>query len=349
MPENISIDGRLIGSNMPPYIIAEMSGNHNGSIEKAFQIIEMAKAMGADAIKLQTYTADTLTIDCDKDDFLVQGGLWDGYTLYRLYQWAHTPFEWHKDLFDYASKVGITCFSTPFDETAVDLLEEIGSPAYKVASFEAVDLSLIRYIAKTGKPMIISTGMANLQEIEEAVAAARSAGCEDIILLHCISGYPTPVEQCNLKTIPDLAKRFGVISGLSDHSLGTTVSVAAVALGASVVEKHVTLSRGDKGPDSDFSLEPEELKRLCEDSKAAWSSLGSPGYEKRPVEQESVKFRRSIYIVKDINAGEVLTAEHIRVIRPGYGLPPKYFNELIGKRVTRSAKFGDPVSWQLVT
>lgn len=347
MVRDISIDGRLIGGSMPPYIIAEMSGNHNGNIERAFEIIDMAKAMGADAIKFQTYTADTLTIDCDKDDFLVHGGLWDGYSLYKLYEWAHTPFEWHKDLFKYARKTGITCFSTPFDETAVDLLEGLGAPAYKVASFEAVDLSLVKYIAQTGKPMIISTGMANEEEIGECLDAAREGGCEDIILLHCISGYPAPVKQCNLRTIPDLASRFSVLSGLSDHTLGTTVSVAAVALGACVIEKHFTLSRKEKGPDSEFSLEPEELKRLCEDSKIAWESLGKSGYGCQPVEEASIKFRRSIYFVKDINAGEMLTAEHIRIIRPGYGLPPKYYQELIGRRVSRSAKFGDAVSWDI--
>ena len=345
MPKDIIINGRTIGADMPPYIIAELSGNHNGSIERAYQTIDMAKKMGADAIKLQTYTADTLTIDCDKDDFLIHGGLWEGYSLYELYQWAHTPFEWQRSLFDYAREVGITCFSTPFDTTAVDLLEDLGAPAYKVASFEAVDLALISYIARTSKPMIISTGMATYEEISEAVETAREGGCKDIILLHCVSGYPTPIDQSNLMTIPDLARHFGVIAGLSDHTLGITAPLVGIALGACVIEKHVTLNRMDKGPDSEFSLEPNELKQLCEESAHAWASLGKAGYGCRPVEQDSIKYRRSLYFVKDIEAGQVLTQEHIRIIRPGYGLPPKHYNDVIGKRVNRSAKYGEAVRW----
>ena len=291
----------------------------------------MAKSCGADAIKIQTYNADTMTIDCDKEEFRIHGGLWDGYNLYKLYQWAQTPYEWHKPMFDHARKIGITLFSTPFDETAVDLLEDLNSPAYKIASFEAVDLPLIEYVARTGKPMIISTGMANLEEIAEAVDTARQGGCKDLILLHCISSYPAPVEQSNLRTIPDLANRFDVVSGLSDHTLGTTVSIASVALGACVIEKHVTMSRDDKGPDSEFSLEPRELEKLCSETKNAWHALGSAGYEKKPSEESSVKFRRSIYVVKDIKAGEMLTEENIKRIRPGFGLKPKHFKSVLGK------------------
>jgi len=334
------IDGREIGEGCPPYIIAELSANHNGALKKAFETIKSAKESGADAVKIQTYSPDTMTIDCDMEDFQIHGGLWGGYKLYDLYKEAQTPYEWHKPMFDFAREVGITLFSTPFDETAVDLLEDLNTPAYKIASFEAVDLSLIRYVANTGKPMIISTGMANLDEIEEAVDAARSGGCENLILLHCISSYPAPIEQSNLKTIPDMKKRFGVNVGLSDHTLGTTVSVTSVALGACVIEKHVTLDRSDKGPDSEFSLEPHELRRLCQDSKDAWLSLGSAGYERKVAEESSMKFRRSIYVVKDIKAGEVITKEHIRRIRPGFGLAPKYFDKVIGQVVDCEIKRG---------
>ena len=342
----IEINGRKIGANFPPYVIAELSANHNGNLKQALSIIDMAKAMGSDAIKLQTYTADTMTIECDNDDFQIHGGLWDGYNLYDLYKWAQTPFDWHKKIFEYARKIDITCFSTPFDETAVNLLEDLNVPAYKIASFEAIDLPLIRYVAQTKKPLIISTGMANLDEISEAVESAREAGAEDIILLHCISGYPAPMEQSNLLTIPDLAKRFNVVAGLSDHTLGTTASVTSVALGACVIEKHVTLDRSNKGPDSDFSLEPYELKKLCTESKDAWSALGKAGYERKPVEDENIKFRRSIYVVKDIKAGEKLTKDNIRRIRPGFGLLPKYFSEVIGKTVNSNLSRGTALKWE---
>lgn len=342
----VQIGGRSVGQNFSPYIIAEMSANHNGKLEKALETIEMAKACGADAIKIQTYTADTLTIDCNNEEFQIHGGLWDGYNLYRLYQWAHTPYEWHKPMFDHARKIGITLFSTPFDETAVDLLEDLNSPAYKIASFEAVDLPLIEYVARTGKPMIISTGMANLEEITEAVETARQGGCNDLILLHCISSYPAPVEQSNLRTIPDLAERFDVIPGLSDHTFGTAVSVASVALGACVIEKHITLSREDKGPDSEFSLEPNELEKLCIETKEAWLALGSGGYERKPSEESNVKFRRSIYVVKNIKAGEIFTKENIRRIRPGYGLSPKFFSDIIGSRSLCDLETGTPLCWK---
>lgn len=345
----VAIAGRKIGLAYPPYIIAEMSANHNGKIERALQTIDMAKAMGADAIKMQSYTADTITIDCDNKDFQIEGGLWDGYNLYRLYEWAQTPFEWHKPLFEHARKAGITLFSTPFDETAVDLLEDLNAPAYKIASFEAIDLPLIKYVAQTKKPMIISTGMANLEEINEAVQTARENGCEQLVLLHCISSYPAPIEQSNLRTIADISERFGVVSGLSDHTLGTTVSVASVALGASVIEKHVTLSRQDKGPDSDFSLEPEELRKLCIESKDAWLALGVSGYERKAAEEANIKFRRSIYIVEDMKKGDVFTAENIRRIRPGFGLAPKYYEEMLGKVVTSDVKKGTALTNDLVS
>ena len=348
MSHEFSIDSRKIGSKYSPYIIAELSANHNGSLEKALQTITMAKSCGADAIKIQTYTADTMTIDCDKEDFQIHGGLWDGYNLYRLYQWAQTPYEWHKPMFDHARKVGITLFSTPFDETAVDLLEDLNAPAYKIASFEAVDLPLIEYVARTGKPMIISTGMANLEEITEAVETAHQGGCEDLVLLHCISSYPAPVEESNLRTIPDLAQRFDVLSGLSDHTLGTTVSVASIALGACVIEKHVTLSRDDKGPDSEFSLEPGELKLLCDETKNVWLSLGSAGYERKPSEEESVKFRRSIYTVKDIKKGEKFTEDNIRRIRPGFGLSPRHYTSLLQASAATDIAAGTALEWDLV-
>ena len=348
MNQEISIAGRKIGEKYPPYIIAELSANHNGKLERALQMIEMAKSCGADAVKIQTYTADTLTIDCDKEDFQIHGGLWDGYKLYDLYKWAQTPFEWHQAIFEYARKIGITIFSTPFDETAVDLLEDLNAPAYKIASFEAVDLPLIKYVAQMGKPMIISTGMASLEEITEAVEGAREAGCNDLVLLHCISSYPAPVDQSNLWTLQDLAKRFNVIAGLSDHTLGTTVSIASVAVGACIIEKHVTLSRLDKGPDSSFSLEPVELEHLCKESKNAWLALGNVGYERKPAEEASVKFRRSIYVVSDIKAGEILTKQHIQRIRPGYGLPPKYFDQLLGRKVVCDIERGTPMSWRFV-
>jgi len=346
--KKMNIGGRPIGADHPPYIIAELSANHNGDISRALKTIEMAKVRGADAIKIQTYTPDTLTIDCDKDEFQIHGGLWDGYNLYQLYQWAHTPYEWHKEIFDYANELDITIFSTPFDETAVDLLEDLNASAYKIASFEAVDLPLIRYVAETRKPMIISTGMANLEEITEAVDVARQYGCTELALLHCISGYPAPVEQSNLQTIADLAKRFDVVAGLSDHTLGTTVSVAGVALGANIIEKHVTLSRNDKGPDSAFSLEPEELERLCTDAKMAWSALGKAGYERKPVEEESVKLRRSIYVVEEVQAGETLTKKNVRRIRPGYGLAPKYYDQILGKTAKVDIARGSALTWEMV-
>ena len=345
---HISISGRNIGADYPPYIVAEMSGNHNGKLQTALQFIDMAKRCGADAIKIQTYTPDTLTIDCDKEEFRIKGGLWDGYTLYKLYEMAQTPFEWQKELFEYSRKKEITMFSTPFDETAVDLLEDLDVPAYKIASFESIDLPLIRYVANTGKPMIISTGMENREEIEETIAAARDGGCKELILLHCISAYPAPIEQANLLTIPDMIKRFGVQVGLSDHTLSNIPSIASVALGATLIEKHVTLDRNDKGPDSEFSIEPDELLALCNDTRGAWSALGKAGYEIKPDETQNLVFRRSIYFVKSLRAGETITREHIRRIRPGYGLKPKYYDQLIGRTVAKDIEPGQATSWELI-
>lgn len=343
----MKINGRKIGKDYPPYIIAEMSANHNGDLARAFATIDAAKQSGVDAIKIQTYTADTMTLDSDRPEFKITGGLWDGYTLYDLYKWAETPFEWHQALFDYARQQGITLFSSPFDETAVDLLESLNTPAYKVASFEIVDLPLIRYIAKTGKPMIMSTGMASEEEIAEAVTAAKQAGCKELVLLHCISSYPAPMEQANLRQMQAIEKKFDVLVGLSDHTLGTTASVTAVALGACVIEKHFTLSRADKGPDSEFSLEPDDFKRLTSETYAAWSALGRLGFKRQPVEEASKAHRRSIYFVRDLAANQQVTEEDIGRIRPGLGLKPKYFEALIGKRLKTAVTRGTPTSWDL--
>ena len=344
----MEIDNRSISNNSPPYIIAELSANHNGSIVRAFESILAAKESGADAVKIQTFTADTITIKSDRKEFQIEGGLWDGSTLYDLYKEAETPYEWHKPLFDYAKKIGITIFSSPFDSTAVDLLEELNTPAYKIASPEIIDLPLIKYVAQTKKPMIISTGMANLDEISEAVRVARENGCQDLVLLHCISSYPAPFEQSNLRTIPDLTEKFNVLAGLSDHTMGTVVATTSVALGACVIEKHFTLSRADKGPDSEFSLEPDELKRLCQDTKIAWKSLGVAGYELKNSEENAQKHRRSLYFEKDIKAGEVITKAHVRSIRPGFGLPPKFEKEIIGKIAKKDIKLGTATSWKLI-
>jgi N-acetylneuraminate synthase len=344
---SVTIDGVKIGGGEPPYIIAELSANHNGSIERALATIDEAKRCGASAIKLQTYTADTMTIDCDRPEFLIKGGPWDSYKLYDLYKWAETPFEWHKAMFEHARKIGITVFSTPFDESAVDLLEELDAPAYKIASFELTDLPLIEYVAKTGKPMIMSTGMATEEEIQEAVDAARNAGCKELVLLHCISSYPAPLEQANVSQLVELGKRFGVVPGLSDHTLGTTASVAAVALGACLIEKHFILNRADGGADSGFSIEPDELTRLCKDTHDAWSAVGKLGYVRQTAEDGSKVFRRSISFVRNMRAGEKVTEKDIRRIRPGYGLPPKYFKEIVGRVVRVDVERGTPTDWGL--
>jgi pseudaminic acid synthase len=342
---SISIAGRPIGRDHEPYMICELSGNHNGSLDRALLLLEAAAATGADAIKIQSYTPDTITIDYNGPGFRIEGGLWDGRTLYDLYAEAQTPFEWHEALFARGHELGVTLFSTPFDESAVDLLEELGAPAYKIASFEAIDLPLIAYVASKRKPMIISTGMANVDEIEEAVRTARENGCSQIVLLHCVSSYPAPDEQSNVRTVPDLAERFGVVSGLSDHTFGSAVAVASIALGGCVVEKHFTLARSDGGPDAAFSLEPDEFKTLVENCKRAWRALGQPTYDLQGCEQGSVAFRRSVYVVRDVRAGEELTHENVRSIRPGYGLPPKHLPEVLGRRAARDLKRGEPLAW----
>jgi N-acetylneuraminate synthase len=345
--KNISINGRLIGSSSPPYVIAEMSANHNGDIKKAFKIIEMAKHAGADAVKLQTYRPDTITIEMNTPEFMIEGGLWDGKSLYELYESAYMPWEWHKPLFDYARKIGITIFSSPFDNTAVDLLEDLNAPAYKIASFEVVDLPLIKYVAQTGKPMIISTGMADAEEIQEAIDAAREGGCKELAILHCVSGYPAPAADYNLRTMIDMQQRFDLVTGLSDHTLDNTTAITSVALGASIIEKHVTLDRNGGGPDDSFSLEPTELKALCDGAKTAWQALGKVDYGRKSSELANVKFRRSLYFVKDIKSGERISDKHIRSIRPGFGIEPKYGEQLIGRAVNKDINMGTAVSWSM--
>ncbi|MDH0718427.1 pseudaminic acid synthase [Acinetobacter junii] len=344
----IQISGRKIGNNFPPYIIAEMSANHNGDINNAFSIIEEAKKAGADAIKMQTYTADTITLNFDSEDFKIHGGLWNGRTLHELYQEAHTPWEWHKPLFDYAQELGITIFSSPFDNTAIDLLEDLNAPAYKIASFEAIDLPLIRYAASTGKPLIISTGMADLEEITEAVEAAKEAGCRELALLHCVSGYPAPAEDYNLHTISDMIKYFGLVTGLSDHTLDNITAITSVALGASIIEKHFTLDRKGGGPDDSFSLEPKNFTALCRDTKIAWQALGKVDYSRKASEQANIKFRRSLYFVKDMEVGDIITLDSLKSVRPGYGLAPKYLNKIIGQRILTNVSYGTPVTLNIM-
>lgn len=342
----ITINGRKISANHEPYVIAELSANHNGSLETAFSLLNVAKNSGASAVKLQTYTADTITLNCDSDEFRIKGGLWDGRTLYDLYQEAHMPWEWHKPLFEYARKLDITMFSSPFDRTAVDLLEDLNTPAYKIASFEAVDLPLIKYVAATGKPMIISTGMADKEEIAEAIQAAYDGGCKELAILHCVSGYPAPAEDYNLRTIQDMASSFNIPVGLSDHTLDNTTAIASVVLGACIIEKHFTLDRNGGGPDDSFSLEPAELKQLCDGAKTAWQALGQVDYGRKSSEQGNAQFRRSLYFVKDMKAGDVIDETCIRSVRPGFGLAPKYYNELLGKKIARNIAINTPVTYE---
>ena len=348
MERNVTIAGRSIGIDHPPYVICELSANHKGSLNRALEMIEAAAKTGCDAIKLQTYTPDTLTINHDSSDFLIKGGLWDGRSLYDLYKEAQTPFEWHALMFEKARELGVTIFSTPFDETAADMLDELGAPAFKIASFEVTDLPLIEHVAHKGKPMIISTGLANLAEIEAAVGAARNAGCDDLIVLHCISSYPAPSSDANLRTIPHLAETFNVISGLSDHTLGTATSVAAIAIGAAVIEKHFTIARRDGGPDASFSLEPNEFAGLCQDCQDAWASLGRVHYDIKGSERSSLTFRRSLYIVEPVKAGAPITRQSVRSIRPGFGLPPRYLPDVIGTRAARDLSFGEPLDWSMI-
>lgn len=339
----IKIAGRAIGPEYSPYIIAELSANHNGKLETALQIIREAKKAGADAIKLQTYTADTITLNSSSPEFRIKGGLWDGQTLYDLYKKAHLPWEWHNELFTLAKDLGITIFSSPFDNTAVDFLENLNVPAYKIASFEAIDLPLIKYVAATGKPMIISTGMADAYEIQEAIQAARDGGCKELAILHCVSGYPAPATDYNLRTIPDMISQHGLVTGLSDHTLDNTTAITSVALGASIIEKHFTLDRSGGGPDDSFSLEPAELSALCSNAHTAWAALGKVDYGRKSSEVGNVQFRRSLYFIKDLKAGQVIDESCIRSVRPGFGLPPKYLEELIGKVLLVDVQGNSPV------
>jgi pseudaminic acid synthase len=334
------IKRRKIGVNYPPYIIAEMSANHNGKLENAYKIIDMAKTCGADAIKIQTYHPDKITMNMNTPEFMIEGGLWHGKSLYELYKDAFMPWEWHKPLFEYAQKLNITIFSSPFDNSAVDLLEDLNTPAYKIASFEAVDIALIKYVAQTGKPMIISTGMADFEEIQEAIEAAKEGGCSELALLHCVSSYPAPAEEYNLKTLIDMQQKFGLVTGLSDHTIDNAIAIASIGLGASIIEKHVTLDKNGNGPDDSFSLEFEELKNLCQSTKLAWQALGCVDYGVKSSEKGNIKFRRSLYFVEDIKKGEVITYKHIKSIRPGYGLPPKEFTNIVGLRVVKDVSKG---------
>ena len=346
MIKQITINGRDIGDNCAPYIIAEMSANHNGNLNAALRIIEEASSAGADAVKIQTYRPDTITLKSKLPDFQIKDGLWAGRTLYDLYEWAHTPWGWHKPLFEYAQKLGITIFSSPFDTTAVDLLEDLNAPAYKIASFEAVDLPLIRYVASTGKPMIISTGLADINEIHEAIEASRKSGCKDIAILHCVSGYPAPAEDYNLRTIADMIERFGLVTGLSDHTIDNTTAIASIAMGASIIEKHFTLNKLGGGPDDSFSLEPKEFAALCIDTKTAQLALGQIDYGRKSSEQENVKFRRSLYFVKKLKKGDRITIDDVRSVRPGFGIGPKHFDDVLGAKLKVDVDPNTPVSWK---
>ena len=341
----MKIAGRQISQRETPYIIAEVSANHNGSIDQAMRLISLAAKAGADAVKLQTYTADTLTIDCDRADFVIQDGLWEGRTLYDLYTEAHTPWEWHQSLFDHAKKEGITVFSSPFDVTAVSFLEELNAPAYKVASFEIVDWQLLHAIARTGKPTIISTGMATEQEIKDALDIFESYNNRDVAILHCVSGYPAPSSDYNLRTLTDMQNRFAVPVGLSDHTLDNITATASVALGACIIEKHFTEDRSGGGPDDSFSLEPQELESLCNDTKVVHRALGAVDYSLKSSEATNQKFRRSLYFVRDIAEGEQIRSEHVRSIRPGYGIPPKHLGEVLGSLAKPDAARGEPVQF----
>lgn len=348
MNKAIEIEGTLIGEDHPPYVIAEMSANHNGNIGDAFKIIEKAKIAGANAVKIQTYKPDTITIDSKLPDFQIKEGLWEGRTLFELYDWAHTPWDWHRDLFDHAKKVGITIFSSPFDRTAIDLLEDLNAPAYKIASFEIVDLPLIKYAASTKKPMIISTGMADETEIEEAISAATEGGCNELAILHCVSGYPAPAKDYNLKTLLDMKEKFDVVIGISDHTLSNVTALTSIAMGTSIIEKHFTLDRERGGPDDSFSLEEKDLSELCTSSRTAWDALGKIDYSRKESEKTNLKFRRSLYFIKDMEAGDIVTHDSIKSIRPGFGISPKYFEEIIGRKINRKISYGTPVKFEFL-
>jgi pseudaminic acid synthase len=346
----IEIGGRALGQGQPPFVIAEMSGNHNQSLERALEIVDAAAASGVHALKLQTYTADTMTLDISEREFFIEdpNSLWQGRSLHDLYQEAHTPWEWHRPIFDRCRERGLICFSTPFDDTAVDFLEELDAPCHKIASFENTDLPLIRRVAATGKPIIMSTGMASIAELDESVRAARGAGCRELILLKCTSTYPAAPENTNILTIPHLRELFSCEVGLSDHTKGLGVSVAAVALGATVIEKHFTLSRSDGGVDATFSLEPDEMHCLVVETERAWQALGGVSYGPTEKEKASLQFRRSLYVAEDMKSGDVLTRKNLRSVRPGLGLPPKYYDTLLGKKIRLDANKGTPVSWSLI-
>ncbi|MDZ7963375.1 MAG: pseudaminic acid synthase [Nostoc sp. DedSLP03] len=346
----INIADRIIGASHLPFVVAEVSGNHNQSLERALDIVEAAAKAGVHAIKVQTYTADTMTLDINEGDFYIDSpnSLWHGKSLYQLYQQAYTPWEWHKPIFERCDDLGIVVFSTPFDATSVDFLESLNVSCYKIASFENTDLPLIRKVANTGKPMIISTGMATISELDETVRTAREAGCQDLILLKCTSSYPATPENTNLLTIPQMRELFNVQVGLSDHTMGIGVAVASVALGATLIEKHFTLCRADGGVDSAFSMEPAEMQQLVIESQRAWQALGSIKYGATEAEKESLFYRRSLYVAKDMKAGEILTPENLRAVRPGLGLPPKFFDIIIGKAVNQNIKKGTPFAWELV-
>ena len=346
----IKIGNREIGLQHAPFIIAEMSGNHNQSLERALEIVEAAAKTDAHALKIQTYTPDTMTLDLDEREFHISDpkSLWAGTSLYKLYGEAYTPWEWHKPIFDRARELGIIAFSTPFDDTAVDFLESLDVPCYKIASFENTDIPLIRKVAATGKPLIISTGMATVAELDETVRAAREAGCKELILLKCTSTYPATPENSNVLTIPHMRELFDCQVGLSDHTLGVGVAIASVALGATVIEKHFTLSRSDGGVDSAFSMEPAEMQILATETERAWQSLGKIGYGATSAEKKSLVFRRSLYVVKDIGAGEVFSAENVRAIRPGLGLAPRWMDTVLGKTAKKAVKLGTALSWDLI-
>ncbi|MEK9753124.1 MAG: pseudaminic acid synthase [Rhodospirillaceae bacterium] len=348
MANTVSFKGRAIGPGEPPYVVAEMSGNHNGDIGRALDLLAAAAAAGADAVKLQTYTADTITLDFDGPGFTISGGLWHGRRLYDLYDEAYTPWGWHEALFAKGEELGVHVFSSPFDPTAVEMLERLDVPAYKIASFEMIDHPLIELCARTGKPLVISTGIANKAEISEAVAAARKAGCEQLIVLHCVSGYPTEPSDANIVTLQDLAREFDIVPGLSDHTHGTAVSVAAVALGACFIEKHFTLRRADGGPDASFSLEPDELKELVRGCRTAWEALGRVNYDTKGSEADNAMFRRSLYVVADVAAGAELTPANVRSIRPGLGMAPKRLPDVLGRRAARALKRGEPLQWNMI-